>query len=87
MIFGEESSLAIYEICNRELFELGQICEYSVSFLLEAPARGIEILWMRRLSSTRIKARFQALIVPFFLARVNRSTGKKHGDSQWQQDH
>ena len=35
----------------------------------------------------RINARFHALIVPCYLARVNRSRGKKHGETQWQQDH
>ena len=29
----------------------------------------------------------QALIVPYCLARVNRSRGKRHGDQQWQEDH
>ena len=35
----------------------------------------------------RIKARFQALIVPYCFARVSRSRGKTHGETQWQQDH
>ena len=30
---------------------------------------------------------FQALIVPCYFARVNRSRGKKHGETQWQQNH
>ena len=35
----------------------------------------------------RIRAKFQALIVPYYLARLSRSRGKKHGETQWQQDH
>ena len=35
----------------------------------------------------RIKARFQALKAPCYLARLNRSRGKKRRDSEWQQDH
>ena len=34
----------------------------------------------------RIKARFQALTAPYYLARVNRSRGRKYGKSQWQKD-
>ena len=59
-------------------------------FMLEAIAGGIDVLFLRRLSSTwykRISARFQALTVPYYLARVNRPRGKKHGETQWQQDH
>ena len=35
----------------------------------------------------RIRARFQTWMVPYYLARINRSRSKKHGESQWQQDH
>ena len=64
-----------------------------VPFLLEAPATRTKILCLWRLSPTRwnaikrIKARFQALIVPYYLARVNRSRRKKHGETQWPKDH
>ena len=27
------------------------------------------------------------MIVPYYLARISRSRGKKHGETQWQQDH
>ena len=55
--------------------------------MLEAHTAGIDLLFLWRLSSTRIKARFQALIVPCYLARVNHSRGKKHGEAQWQKHH
>ena len=62
-----------------------------MSFFLPAPSRGAQILWLclRPDEDTinSIKARFQALIAPHYLARVNRSRGKKHGESQWQKDH
>ena len=34
-----------------------------------------------------IKARVEAMIVPCYLARVNYSRGKRHGEAQWQRDH
>ena len=38
-------------------------------------------------TTNKITARFQALIVPYYLAQVKRSRGKKHGEAQRQQDH
>ena len=65
-----------------------------MSFLLEARARGIKKscgcgVCLRPDEDTikSIKARSQALIVPYYFARVNRSRGKKYGDQQRQEDH
>ena len=63
-----------------------------MSFLLTALARRIKfcecgVLRPDEETRNRIKASFQALIAPYYLARVNRSRGKKHGDQPWQEDY
>ena len=35
----------------------------------------------------KIKLRFKALVVPYHIARINRSRGKKCGEKEWQIDH
>ena len=63
--------------------------------MLEALAGGINLLFLSRVTWTwwrnnkkkRITTRFQALLVPYYLARVNRSRSRQHGETQWQQDH
>ena len=93
MIFSEESSRLIYEMGNMELFEVGQIsvtiqchsCLKHVPEGLKLCACGV-CLRPDEDTINRIKARFQALIVPYHLARVNRARGKKHGDQQWKED-
>ena len=35
----------------------------------------------------KIEARLKTLLVPHYFARINRSRGKKCGQSQWQKDH
>ena len=64
-----------------------------VPFMLQAFAGGDSLLFMwmclrpGEATMERIRTRFQTLIVPYYLARINRSRGKKHGETQWQQDH
>ena len=91
MTFIEESSRVIYEMGNVELFELGQISmTVQCHSFPEARARRIKILWMLsstgRTQVTELKARFQALESPFYVARMG-SRGKTHRQAQWQQDH
>ena len=53
-----------------------------------------QVAWFTRWSNVdrdkdttnRIKSRFQALLLPYHVARMG-SSGKKHGEAQWQQDH
>ena len=53
MTFSEESSRIIHEMCNIELFELGQVYRNRpVPFMLEALAGGIDLLFLWRLFST-----------------------------------
>ena len=90
MIFCEEPSRVIYEMGNLELFELRPIsvttqchsCPKHVPEGFKFCGCGI-CLRQDEDTMNRIKARFQALISPYYLARVNAS----HGDAQWQQDH
>ena len=92
--FSEEFSRAIHELGNIELHELGQICrtDQCQSCLKHVPeglifcSCGIclrpdeeQIQW--------IKAPVEAIIVPYYLARVNYSRGNRHGEAQWQKDH
>ena len=35
----------------------------------------------------QIQTQFEAMIVPYHLARVNYSRGNRHGEAQWQKDH
>ena len=79
---------------NIELYELGQVsstvqCHSCLKHLSEGLTFCSCGICLRpdEENIMRIKARFQALIVPYYLARVNYSRGKKHGDTQWQQDH
>ena len=85
MMFSEESSRVIHEMGNMELIELVQIsviiqCH---AWLNHFPERlkycGCGVCLRPGEDTTnRIKARCQALIVPYHFARVNRSRGKKH---------
>ena len=91
MIFSEESSRTIHEIGNIELCELGQMTVQYYScwkHLLEGLAFCFCGVCLRLDEATikRIKVRFQALIVLYDLALINRSRGKKHGETQCQQD-
>ena len=94
MKFSEESSRTIHELVNIETYDLGQIsrtvqCHSCLKYILEGLTICSSGVCFRLDEETihRIKARFQALIVPYYLARVNHSRGKKHGKAQWQQDH
>ena len=94
MIFSEESSRVIYEMGNMELFELVQISvTIQCHSCLKHVPEGFKLcgcgvcLRPDEDTTNRIKARFQALMVPCCLARVSRSRARKHGDQQWQEDH
>ena len=89
--FSEESSRTIHELGNIELYEFGQIsrtvqCHSCVKHI----PGGIGFLRLRHLSSTwwrnstKINARFQAMTVLNYVARVNYSRGTQHGEAQWQ---
>ena len=85
MIFSEESSRVIHEMGNMELFDLGKISKTSqYRSCLKHLTEGVTFcgcgVCLRPDEDTinRIKARFQALTVPYHLARVNRARGKKH---------
>ena len=89
--FSEESSRVIHEVGNIEWYELGQMtrfvqCHSCWKHLPEGLAFCSCGVCLRLDEATirRIKARFQALTVPYYLARINRSRGKKHGETQWQ---
>ena len=94
MKFSEESRRTIHELGNIELYELGQISRtvQCHSWLKHIP-EGLTFcscgICLRPDEETiqRIKARFQAMIVLFHLARLNYSRGKKHGEAHWQRDH
>ena len=81
--FSEESSRTIHELDNIELHELGQISRtvQCHSYLKHIPVGLIFSscgICLRRDEETiqRIKAWFQAMIVPYYLARVNYPRGK-----------
>ena len=91
--FSDEWSRTIHELGNIELHELEQISRtvQHQSCLKHVPglifcACGI-CLRPDEATIQRIKARFEAMIVPYYLARVNYSRGKRHGEAQWQRDH
>ena len=93
MIFTEESSRVIYEMGNVELFELGQISmTVQCHFCLRHVPQGLKFcgcgvsLRLDEGTINRITARCQALVSPYYVARMG-SRGKKHGEAQWQQDH
>ena len=93
MIFSEESSRIIHKISNIELFELGQMistvqCHSCFKPMPEGLAFCSCGMCLRPDEATirRIHARFQTLIVPYCFARINRSSGKQCGETQWQQD-
>ena len=85
--FSEESSRTIHELGNIEFHELGQISRtvQCRSFLKHIPegltfcACGI-CLRLDEETIHRIKAKFQAAVVPYYFARVNYSRGKRHGE-------
>ena len=91
--FSEESSRPSHEPGNIELHELGQIsrtvqCQSCLKHIPEGLifcACGI-CLRPDEEQIQKIKARFQAMTVPCYLARVNYSRGKRHGEGQWQRD-
>ena len=98
MKFSEESRRIIHEMGNIELYELGQIsrtvqCQSCLKHIQEGLifcSCGV-CLRPDEEQIQRMKARFEALIVPCFLARVNRSRGKKHGETntiviRWHED-
>ena len=84
----------IYEMGNVEMFELGQIsmtvqchsCLKHVPEGLKLCGCGVRLRPDEE-TINKIRARFQALIVPYYLTQVKRSRGKKHGEAHWQQDH
>ena len=87
--FTEESSRIIHGLEDIELDELGQIsrtiqchsCLQHIPEGLTFCSCAFVFDWTKK-QKKRIKARFQALIVFCHFARVNRSTGKKHGETQ-----
>ena len=92
--FSEESSRIIRELGQQRIVGVGTDIQHRpVPFMLETHASRIHLVFLWRLSLTwwrnnkKEKNRFQALIVPYCFARVNRSRGKKHGETQWLQDH
>ena len=94
LIYSDEPSRVIHEMGNMELFALGQISKTMQchSCLKHLPPRfrfcGCGVCLRPDEDATNgVRARFQALMVPYCLARVNRSRGKKHGNSQGQKDH
>ena len=59
-----------------------------VSFMLETFARRISLLVLRAsVLKNKKDQKIQALIVPYCLTRTNRQRGKKHCETQRQQDH
>ena len=91
--FSEESSRTIHELGNIELHELGQIfrtvqCHSCLKHIPEGLifcSCGISLRFDEE-RIQKIKDRFQAMIVPYCLARVDYSRGKRHGEAQWQRD-
>ena len=95
MIISEESSRVLYEMGNLELIELRQT---SATILfpscLKHEPEGLNMclcgVWLRPNQDTmnRIKAKFEALIPPYYRATLqSREKKKKHGHNQWQKDH
>ena len=90
-MFSKGSSRTTHELGNIELHELGQIsrtvqCQSCLKQLPEGLifcSCGI-CLRPDEEQIQRLNARFQ---VPCYLARVNCSRGKIHGEAQWQEDH
>ena len=79
---------------NIELYELGQVsrtvqCHSCWKHLPEGLAFCSCGICLRpdEAKMKRIKVRFQTIKVPYYLARIKRSRGKTHGETQWQQDH
>ena len=94
MKFNEESSHTIHALGNIELHELGQISRTvqrhsCMKHILEGLTLCSCGICLRPDEETmqRTKARFQAMTVPYYFARVNHSRSKKHGEAQWQRDH
>ena len=92
--FSEESSRTINELGHIELHELGQISRtvQGQSRLKHIPEGLIFCscglcLQPDEERIQKFKARFEAMIVPYYLARMNYSRGKRHGEAQWQKDH
>ena len=92
MILTKELCRVIYEMGNIELLELGHIsttvqCHSCLKHVPEGLKFCGCFVCLRPDEDTmnRIKARFQALVSPYYVARVG-SRGKKQGDQQWQQD-
>ena len=91
---SEESSRTIHELDNVELHGLGQIsrtvqCQSCLKHIPEGLifcSCGI-CLRPDEEQIQRIKARLEAMTVLYYLARVNYSRGKRHGQAQWQKDH
>ena len=93
-IFSEESSRIMHVLGNIELYELGQMsstvqCYSCFKHMPEGLAFCSCGMCFRpdEATITRIKGRFQTLIVPCYFARINRSRGKKRGETLWQHDH
>ena len=92
--FSEQSSRTIHELDNIELHEPGQIsrtvqCHSCLKHVQEGLifcSCGI-CLRPDEEQIQSIKARVQAMTVSYYLARVNFSRGKRHGEAQWQRDH
>ena len=90
MILSEESSRVIYEMGNLELIELRQTsatiqCHSCLKHVPEGLNMCLGGVWLRPNQHTmnRIKARFEALITPYYRATLQ-SRGRKHGHNQWQ---
>ena len=86
---SEESSRTIHELGNIELHELGQIsrvvqCQSCLKHIPEGLifcSCGICLRPVEELIQ-RIKARFEAMIIHYYLARLNYSRGNRHGEAQ-----
>ena len=93
MKFSEESGRTNHELGNIELHELGQISRtvQCQSCLKHVPEGLIfctcgTCLRPDEEQIPRIKARFEAMIVADYLARVNYSRGKRQSEAQWQKN-
>ena len=89
MILSEESSHVIHKMGNLELIELRQTsasiqCHSCLKHVPEGLNMCLGGVWLRPNQRTmnRIKARFEALIAPFYRATLQ-SRGRKHGHNQW----
>ena len=92
--FTEDSSRTIHELGNIELHELGQRsrtvqCQSCLKHIPEGLIFCSCAICLRldEEQMERIKARFEAVMVPHCLARVNYPRGKRHGEAPWQKDH